>query len=122
MIDVELQRRWIEGLRSGRYAQGRGALRKIDCYCCLGVACDVADPAGWDSVPSPEFCSHWGRTATVSAELRSRLGLGGSIDQFDLMRMNDGEGKTFAEIADHLERLFGLSPAGPDPAALDDAG
>lgn len=28
-------------LRSGEYTQGRNRLRTHDCFCCLGVACDI---------------------------------------------------------------------------------
>lgn len=33
---------WLEALRSGKYEQGRLALRTVDNrFCCLGVLCDV---------------------------------------------------------------------------------
>lgn len=35
---------WISALRSGKYKQGAGALRNSkDEFCCLGVACDIAE-------------------------------------------------------------------------------
>lgn len=43
---------WIEALRSGNYKQGRMQLVKRDnlekhwSFCCLGVACDIAEEAG----------------------------------------------------------------------------
>jgi len=38
-----LVRQWVEALRSGKYKQGRKALRNIDdSYCCLGVLCDIS--------------------------------------------------------------------------------
>ena len=40
---------WIKSLRSGSYKQGQyGLRRESDYFCCLGVACDVADPKLWD--------------------------------------------------------------------------
>lgn len=33
----------IAALRSGKYKQGTGRLRQDDRYCCLGVACDIAN-------------------------------------------------------------------------------
>jgi len=42
-MNKELIRQWVEALRSGKYTQGRKALRNIDnTYCCLGVLCDIS--------------------------------------------------------------------------------
>lgn len=49
-MDPEVKARWVAALRSGDYEQGAHALRTNDNrYCCLGVLCDVVDPAGWSS-------------------------------------------------------------------------
>ena len=46
-MKAEIKAQWIKALRSGKYKQGRGALRKTDnTYCCLGVLCDLAIKAG----------------------------------------------------------------------------
>ena len=38
----EIKTRWLEALRSGRYKQGRSALRTSNNeFCCLGVLCDI---------------------------------------------------------------------------------
>lgn len=37
----EIKQKWVEALRSGKYAQGEGSLRHQDKFCCLGVLCDV---------------------------------------------------------------------------------
>lgn len=37
----EIKQLWIEALKSGRYKQGKGALRSINGYCCLGVLADL---------------------------------------------------------------------------------
>jgi hypothetical protein len=41
---------WIEALESGKYQQGTGQLRNGDCFCCLGVACDLSDAGQWKHV------------------------------------------------------------------------
>ena len=49
-MDPEIKKQWVEALRSGKYYQGRSALRQVDTedpnnvstYCCLGVLCDLA--------------------------------------------------------------------------------
>lgn len=47
-FDEDLAIRWIEALESGGYEQTIGELRNQDRFCCLGVACDVANPNGWE--------------------------------------------------------------------------
>lgn len=42
-MDPVLKKKWVRALRSGRYKQGRNALRThLGSYCCLGVLCKVA--------------------------------------------------------------------------------
>jgi len=41
-LNVEAITELITELRSGKYIQGRAALRRSDHYCCLGIACEVA--------------------------------------------------------------------------------
>ena len=39
---------WIRALETpGRYKQTKKALRRGDCFCALGVLCDLANPAAW---------------------------------------------------------------------------
>ena len=37
----EIADKWVEALRSGKYKQGKSALKKDDSFCCLGVLCDI---------------------------------------------------------------------------------
>lgn len=39
MITQEQKTNWLDGLRSGKYIQGRGSLERDEKYCCLGVLC-----------------------------------------------------------------------------------
>jgi hypothetical protein len=57
---VENRKKWVQALRSGKYRQGSGTLRRwVDgtetAYCCLGVACDVLDPNGWTDLSTHKF-------------------------------------------------------------------
>lgn len=50
-MDPNVKQLWLTALRSGDYAQGRGALHRITAdggseYCCLGVLCALAADAG----------------------------------------------------------------------------
>lgn len=49
-MNQEIKDKWVAALRSGKYMQGVGALRRLGekgvYYCCLGVLCDLAVKAG----------------------------------------------------------------------------
>jgi hypothetical protein len=47
-MNSEVKAKWVEALRGGQYAQGRGQLKEGAAYCCLGVLCDVITPNRWD--------------------------------------------------------------------------
>lgn len=99
----------VAALRSGKYVQGKAALRTLnDEFCCLGVACDVVG-AKWEwSTKS------WGRTRYSIEDchnilpdwVRVAFGFtsnGGEIaEQESLWSRNDG-GATFPEIASLIE-------------------
>lgn len=50
IMDKKLKDKWVKALRSGNYKQGKNKLRSLEdnCFCCLGVLCDVIDPEGWE--------------------------------------------------------------------------
>lgn len=43
----EHEKKLVEALRSGKYSQCKGILRRGYDFCCLGVACDLDDPTKW---------------------------------------------------------------------------
>jgi hypothetical protein len=45
---TEMQDKWLTALESGEYAQATDQLKSGDAYCCLGVACQLLDPDGWE--------------------------------------------------------------------------
>ncbi len=121
MMDANLKQTWIAALRSGKYKQGRGALKKIEfdfvtdepkppTFCCLGVLCDLVDPEGWKSEDLPDavdarFSNYklTGKsTAVLSKHAFDRLGLAYEIAG-QLMYMNDRDKNTFAQIATFIE-------------------
>lgn len=55
----EIKARWVENLRSGKYEQGRGVLRKDSEYCCLGVLCEMAAEEGIVETIIPEIDEHF---------------------------------------------------------------
>ena len=91
----ELKAKWLEALRSGKYEQAKGCLRKDDRYCCLGVLCDVVDPSGWELIGNTY--KYLGYLSFLPPEV-ANIGY-----EDALVGMNDGKGKSFPEIADWIE-------------------
>ncbi len=114
-------RKLVEALRSGRYEQGRGRLREGDCYCCLGVACNVyqaeTGEGAWSIRNAGTSVGGW------------YFDTGGSINGFALtdevahwygldvnptfnnlnttaIGLNDSYRKSFTEIADAFEAEY----------------
>lgn len=110
----ELGQRWVAALRSGKFRQGKRALREGDTYCCLGVLCElaVADGAiraereangayyydGSSGLPSSATASWAGMRTNDGSHLEELR-----IEGESLASRND-RGATFAEIADIIER------------------
>jgi hypothetical protein len=101
-MNAEIKAKWLEALRSGRYPQGRKALRdEHDQYCCLGVLCDVVDPNAWEQRRG--FWAHHGKDGYPTPSLVTQVGLTHHAASY-LVSMNDAFLKTFKEIADYIER------------------
>ena len=98
-MDADIKKRWVEALRSGKYAQGKNWLRNKDNFCCLGVLCDLKDAGAWedgdfhfngydaDVMPPHEILAEASLTETQAEALA---------------RLNDN-GRPFPEIADYIE-------------------
>lgn len=107
MLNPEFKTKWVAALRSGEYAQCRFILNEKDetgkavSFCCIGVAAAVAGYAttrndilrpGEDVFP---------QTRAPYAAL-SDFGLE-PYDYETLVKMNDGQKASFAEIANFVE-------------------
>jgi hypothetical protein len=94
-MNIEKARVWSEALRSGKYHQARNAIRnsKGD-LCCLGVAykCFIS---GADPLENPKPYSDLRKIMDLSEE-----------EQDVFVELNDDRMKSFAEIADHIDRLI----------------
>lgn len=115
---ARIKRLWTGALRSGRYRQGTGALRRQlpggeAEYCCLGVLCDLyAAETGRAWEPFPSYRNDWamhGRADVLPREVADWAGLadvdplvlrGGSY--VHLSTLNDEE-MSFAGIAGLIE-------------------
>ncbi len=107
-MDPAYKQRWLEGLRSGKYTQGRQALRSSDDkYCVLGVLCDISSEGEWEERPERpgNYYYHIGKSyanGSLPFELQLKAKLSTHF-AWVLIHMNDSEGVDFAKIADYIE-------------------
>ncbi len=108
-MDAEIKRKWVEALRSGKYAQTKSHLRDHTGYCCLGVLCDIVAPSLWEeademddyfdhlranSFPHPDILRQAGITDDTDSDVQHPL--------WTAAHMND-DGYGFGTIADFIE-------------------
>ena len=118
----EFKETWLTALRSGKYQQTRGRLRKSnahDTFCCLGVLQDIVAPEDWDQDSLDKTWAANNMSGHLVSDFRGRVGLDTTAAR-KLMEMNDGvrdpnstahrivfidgsEPKSFGEIADYIE-------------------
>ena len=126
-MDAKLKEKWVAALRSGKYKQGVGSLkRKSDTgeeqFCCLGVLCDIF-PKGrgnWDDfynynfdIPKSINSFNW------QGERRTNTSVSGTLDDTileyvgltdnqaqKLMTFNDDDKRSFNWIASYVERYL----------------
>lgn len=108
-MNLGIKHQWVTALRSGKYRQGGGALRKshdgIDTYCCLGVLCELAVAA--NVIPQPVLDGEaylygpWEEAALLPREVVTWAELPHE-NPLDLSAVND-QGSTFSKIADMIE-------------------
>lgn len=109
------QQAWVDALRSGEYKQTTDTLQNRGGYCCLGVACAVAQKNGVTVLVDAIDHSVLGDNLTDQTDVFKWLGLSqanGAIGrtQTQLTTLNDRGRLTFNELADVIEwnadRLF----------------
>ena len=100
---------WLAALRSGDREQGKGYLNVDGKFCCLGVLCEVAIESGVGVTKQEDLGTYYygSRSSFPPKAVYDWSGLPGltTADGPDvrLSIMNDGDGKTFLEIADWIE-------------------
>lgn len=106
-------RKLIRALRSGKYEQARGALRDGQKFCCLGVACDLYDPAQWEPL---DTCgrNYWfmNRSSGLPIDVQLHFGIpscGPALGYkqhsgANMIDLNDEHNQSFKQIALRLER------------------
>ena len=108
MKDTELMRQWVDALRSGKYRQTRGWLRKDDGFCCLGVLCDISGVGEWEQRGDVGVWNYDTEDESLKGVLPDVLTntIGISLgEQNKLASMNDRLGYSFGSIADKIEEM-----------------
>lgn len=113
-LPEDFKKTWLWALRSGTYKQGKMYLydRQKNAFCCLGVACDIADPEL--NIDYIGLIANYEQKSleTPVKDVKIPDLLKGSFDTTDedfnpvvklLSNMND-DGATFEEIADYIEK------------------
>lgn len=107
-MNPEIKQKWIEALRSGKYAQTTKVLKTFDNrFCCLGVLCDIINPNKWvENKTYPQYMEYkleyQGFFKMAPPEIMGNAEIATSSCEA-LARRNDG-GDTFNEIADWIEQ------------------
>ena len=113
-------RKWVDALRSGKYAQTKGRLRELDTdgepvYCCLGVACELHRLTGKGGKWRGEqfVMKGYEEDSELPAEVSQYFGFG-SGDPFISKTItaawaNDGKHWSFKKIATAIEKYY-LTP------------
>jgi hypothetical protein len=102
---VQARKLWIEALRSGEYKQTTATLENKEGYCCLGVACVVAEKHGVVVSHKPNeklLGGNLNDQTSVMEWLGLYSGEGDNSTGVSLVQMND-DGTTFNDIADFIE-------------------
>ena len=117
-MNQEIKTKWVAALRSGDYKQGTDYLKKDDCYCCLGVLCEISkletgfgiDENKIENKMKNNTGNEIDGNKTIANTIQDWAGLkcksggfvliGGEI--ISLAQHND-KGRTFLEIADAIE-------------------
>jgi len=115
-MNKRVKRLWIKALRSEKYKQARGYLKRDDDYCCLGVLCEVYrqrtgtgewDDNGFKDGAGDESYGHltqdvikWAGLQNNTWNWNPKLGRTASASS-----LND-KGKSFNFIADRIEKYL----------------
>lgn len=108
-LTEQQKRDWIDALRSGLYRQTRGMYKTLRSgeagfnFCCLGVLCEL------NGIDARNDLSK--RVVFLNRALGHHYNKGDSYIGY-LIALNDVEKKTFAQIADEIEKMPTAPAAG----------
>jgi len=124
-LKPRIKKLWLDALRSGKYKQAEGTLRKEDgSMCCLGVLCEVIrqdqKKGTWPKLNEEQSYHHQkfvfrgvGPDGLPPSTINTLVGMDiGNTEakwgdqSMQLSAWNDDEGKSFKQIAQIIEKNF----------------
>lgn len=98
-MKIEIKKKWVEALTSGKYEKTSQFLKCGSTFCALGVLGDIISPE-WtnDQWVNPADKTIWKQTLPVSILEREF--------QQKIMDLNDSKRWSFKSIADWIERTI----------------
>lgn len=97
-MNVDIKKKWIAALLSGKYKQGRDVLRNSkNEFCCFGVLCDVVDNTKWEESSRGYYYDLCFKLLPL--EIRNKYG----IREIDYLTMMNDSGVSFKEIAKYIK-------------------
>lgn len=119
-MNQQIKQKWVSALRSGRYKQGKTYLNADNCFCVMGVLCDIAVKAGvgkWKKQANVKAFQDGDFLYRATFPDRVRYWAGFSADEIDsdffhiyiksakttISSLND-EGMSFNDLADLIEK------------------
>jgi hypothetical protein len=114
-INPEVKQLWVHSLRSGEYTQGKNYLKCNDCYCVLGVLCDLylkqskrkaewIKASAFKGVPDLFKTKRIGVACFPTTEVEEWSGITYQMES-TLSAIND-RGETFESLAEYIEKHF----------------
>ena len=119
LMKKSIMKKWVAALRSGKYTQARGQLRKTEGFCCLGVLCDLRPQTRWTKrlggrdklkLRSGNNSRSISMLPNVVQKWAGMKSLGGKLPGAQLVtrgylwQLNDIDKMNFNEIADVIEK------------------
>lgn len=103
-MDKDIKKLWVDALRSGKYKQGKNLLKKEDCFCCLGVLCEISDKAPWKQAGEGSTIFRYAEEmATLPENVANWANLDRASNAVDVLIYLNDSGTPFADIADYIE-------------------
>ena len=116
-MDPSVKQLWMDELRNGNRKQAQRYLNTGEAQCCLGVLCELAIEQGLDIKAesytpyekADPLITYDGSAAVLPTAVMAWSGIihdNGAYGRNNALSMDNDQGKTFAEIADIIEKEF----------------